>query len=182
MLKFCTGVPWQNTTTPNFQISRFPSRKKSTDILRLFHWKNHKKSTEPNFRAFSPPFDCDFSNKQLLCLFFFRNNSQLKSYGPAKLKKLKNRKLWLFEFQKFVKNRKNQNFSSLTQNSVPTFLWSKRKHSWLFFEIGIENTFLGGKNRKSRKKPEKRPFFCTKLFFSRKPIVTSFQKSYILFL
>jgi len=58
----------------------------------------------------------------------------------------------IFKFQKFVKNRKKRFFSSLTKNSGPTFALSKRKPSWLFFEIGLENGFLGGINEKSKKK------------------------------
>ena len=59
-----------------------------------------------------------------------------KTWKIEKCKKIK--------FKKIVKNRKKQNFTDLTQNPVTTFLLSKRKHSWLFFEIGIENGFLGG--------------------------------------
>jgi len=52
----------------------------------------------------------------------------------------------VLHFQKIIKNKKKQNFESLTKNPVTTFLLSKRKHSWLFFEIGIENGFLATKN------------------------------------
>jgi len=52
----------------------------------------------------------------------------------------------VLHLQKIIKNRKKQNFESLTKNPVTTFLLSKRKHSWLFFEIGIENGFLATKN------------------------------------
>jgi len=61
-----------------------------------------------------------------------------KTWKIEKCKKIK--------FKKIVKNRKKQNFTDLTQNPVTTFLLSKRKHSWLFFEIGIENGFLATKN------------------------------------
>ena len=152
------------------------------DVFTFIHLKIHIKSTETNFQGFSTALYCQRHSAKLLFVLFFRFESKLKSYGPAKLKLSKKPKIQLFKFQKFVKNRKKQNFTFLTKNTVPTLLFSTRKLSWLFFEIGLENAFLGGKNRKSRKKPKKRPFFSTKHFFSRKLVVTSFQKSYILFL
>ena len=74
-----------------------------------------------------------------------------KTWKIEKCKKIK--------FKKIVKNRKKQNFTDLTQNPVTTFLLSKRKHSWLFFEIGIENGFLGGTFQKNQKMPKKNAFF-----------------------
>ena len=74
-----------------------------------------------------------------------------KTWKIEKCKKIK--------FKKIVKNRKKQNFTDLTQNPVTTFLLSKRKHSWLFFEIGIENGFLGGTFQKNQKNDQKNAFF-----------------------
>ena len=52
----------------------------------------------------------------------------------------------MFNFQKIIKNRKKQNFQIFTKNSVTIMEMSKKKHSWVFFEIGIENGFLATKN------------------------------------
>ena len=84
----------------------------------------------------------------------------MKNLWAGKVEKVEKWKMAKFQISK---NRKKQIFTSLMKNFAPTFLLSKRKHSWLFFEIGIENGFLGGqnqKNQKKSKKAKKKDIFC----------------------
>ena len=80
----------------------------------------------------------------------------MKKLWGGKVEKIEKLKI---KFQKIVKNRKKQNFTFLTTNPVPILLFSTRKLSWLFFEIGIENGFSGGINEKKFKNPNKSHFF-----------------------
>ena len=76
----------------------------------------------------------------------------MKNLWAGKVEKVEKQKIAKFQISKNRKKQKKAIFHKFDKNFATTFLLSKRKHSWLFFEIGIENGFLGGTFQKKIKK------------------------------
>ena len=63
----------------------------------------------------------------------------MKNLWAGKVEKVEKKKIAKFQISKNRKKQKKQNFQILTKNSVTIMELSKRKQSWVFFEIGIKN-------------------------------------------